>query len=204
MINPNANSQVASIVFPTAGVYTVNLTVDNGTISTTSKTITVYAYPNLVITGFQPVMCEGDVVNLTASGGSYYSWLPGGTLSNTVSFVASGTTDYTCYATGPGNCKTNSAVSVESMDCTGIKENNVAGVLTVYPNPANSVLFLDVKGNAGRVVQVTDLTGRMMINQTLSSGSAIHTVEVSDLPPGVYFLNVEVNGKSQTVRFIRE
>jgi hypothetical protein len=84
---------------------------------------------------------------------------------------------------------------------TGIAEQN-AGTLVVHPNPATDVLHVVLNGQPAALVQwsICNVLGENVAGATRDVGG---TIDVSALPPGVYFLNVQINGRNYVQRFVR-
>ncbi|HQW40980.1 MAG TPA: M43 family zinc metalloprotease [Flavobacteriales bacterium] len=89
-----------------------------------------------------------------------------------------------------------------------VTSGNGAGLI-VMPNPAkdNAQVVLNVKA-AGRVqVDLLDVLGRTvkgLHNAPLPQGVRRMDLQVSELPAGLYFIRMEQEGQSQTVRFVVE
>jgi hypothetical protein len=72
--------------------------------------------------------------------------------------------------------------------------------LTLYPNPVANILY--VKGPddlSGADITVTDMMGRMKVRNRLSGNS----INVSELPSGVYWITIVKNGKKTTLSFVK-
>lgn len=67
-----------------------------------------------------------------------------------------------------------------------VEENTVE--FSVYPNPADALINIDVEGTHRLVV--TDLSGKVMSNQMINGFT---TLDFSDYTAGVYFFNIEGN-----------
>ena len=79
--------------------------------------------------------------------------------------------------------------------------------LTVYPNPADDVLFVELRGNAGIAnVGLYDLQGRAVGTRFIASATgASATVNMRDIPAGVYVLRVtDTNGKEYHQKIVRK
>lgn len=88
-----------------------SVSVSNGQCSgTASATVTVNNVPAPVITG-NTVICAGDMVTLTASGGTGYSWSTGATTS-VITATPTSSTSYTVTATNANGCVSSATVSV--------------------------------------------------------------------------------------------
>ncbi|MBX7051022.1 MAG: T9SS type A sorting domain-containing protein [Flavobacteriales bacterium] len=73
-------------------------------------------------------------------------------------------------------------------------------LMTVYPNPAGRILYLNIDANQGQSsVNIYDLTGRVICNQSIMTIAGTKSIDVSSLAPGIYF--AEVN--HQRIRFIK-
>jgi hypothetical protein len=60
--------------------------------------------------------------------------------------------------------------------------------LNVYPNPAVNEVCFSVKSSEAKMIQIYDLTGRMVASQTISSD--ITRVNLSTFAPGLYTFNL--------------
>jgi hypothetical protein len=89
-------------------------------------------------------------------------------------------------------------------DLHGIEEDGLSTdskALTVYPNPTNGVLFVETHGRASLSDQVYRITNLM--GQTLKIGSITAEtmqIDVSNLPEGMYFINVGETTRKFVVR----
>lgn len=106
-------------------------------------------------------------------------------------------TDYGFNVSVPGvYCDTmQTAEGCDSIIClflaqsVGIDEVGDVQVVSIYPNPTRTALFLSVpEGNDDRLVNIIDNTGKTVISQTLNSGE--NRIDVSVLSVGVYYLKV--------------
>ncbi len=127
------------------GTYTVTLTItDNfsGCTASTAQTITVLANSGpLTITPATVTICPGQSTNLTASGGSSYTWT-----SNPVGFNGIGATvsvsplvTTTYNVTSPGCSGALNASAVVTVSGAAIATSIITGVTPVCPNQAGVV-----------------------------------------------------------------
>ena len=80
-------------------------------------------------------------------------------------------------------------------------------IITVYPNPTNGNLNLEIQTKADQTVayELIDLVGRAIrTNQTISNGNYSTTLDLSDLESGVYLLKVNINGESTIRKIVLE
>ncbi len=96
---------VASVVWNTAGTYTVTHTATNvnGT-GTTTQVITVLATPTVTTTASSSTICAGSSTTLTGSGASTYAWMPGSLTGTSVVVTPATTTTYTVTGTAANGC----------------------------------------------------------------------------------------------------
>ena len=78
---------------------------------------------------------------------------------------------------------------------------------TIYPNPTRSGFVAVVENNklnANTVVTITDVTGRIMAVKTivLQQGRQIIKMNTESLNSGVYFVNINIDGKVNTQKLI--
>ncbi len=82
-------------------------------------------------------------------------------------------------------------VSTYTPSSSGIAEEEELN-LSVFPNPANDLLVLQVNGlnKHDVLVELIDLTGKKVASQTILQGSTITYFDVSTIYSGLYFLKV--------------
>ena len=86
---------------------------------------------------------------------------------------------------------------VYSEDCyLGIEDINLISI-TIYPNPTQNTLFIEAQQPIERV-RIYNLQGQLIAEVYNSK------VDVSALSAGLYFVQVSVNGKSETKKFLKE
>ena len=81
---------------------------------------------------------------------------------------------------------------------TGIEENETDEVL-IYPNPASHQIILPVLP-AAKIIKLYDAVGRMVKQQKYSDAP---TMNVENIPTGIYFLNFEKNGIAVTRKIVK-
>jgi len=71
--------------------------------------------------------------------------------------------------------------------------------MRIYPNPSNgSYVTIQTPVNGVKYVEVFDITGKRLINTTLSAD----TLNVSSMSSGMYLVKVTVEGQSKTSKLI--
>ncbi len=191
------NGNTASItVNPAASTtYTVIGTDNNDCKDTTTVTVTVNPLPAIKTTG--GTMCQGDSVQLSATGADTYLWQNAGGLSSTTianpyaspatttTYTVTGTTTAGCKATATATVNiVNNITAVVSPDtaiCNGSSAILTGGGGTSYlwtpntsinnPNSANPIV------NPGATTQYT-----LVVNSGTCSDTAYVTVTVNPIP----------------------
>ena len=81
--------------------------------------------------------------------------------------------------------------------------DNTALPVIIYPNPTNNLLMLDITGEAISEVTIISVAGIEVAS--FSEIKTNNTVDVSNLPAGVYFIQVVAKtGQRQIVRFVKK
>ena len=89
----------------------------------------------------------------------------------------------------------------EAMSTQHINEDNETASISVYPNPANNVLFVETVHAPSLPDQTYRITNIM--GQTLLQGSInaeIQQINIASLPAGLYFLSVG----NTTQKFVKQ
>jgi Secretion system C-terminal sorting domain len=157
---------------------------------TISTAITKQA--SVSITASSVVNPSNDAVNYHA--GSFVQLDPGFNtdITSSGSFTAS---IVTCVSAAPRTSGGN------AMPPT--KEVAPVSGLSVYPNPANNILFIQLPQHAKVLsVEILDAQGRLM--PVVPTQGATPTVNISKLAAGNYFLKVNVKGNSYSTMFIKQ
>jgi len=76
---------------------------------------------------------------------------------------------------------------------------------SVFPNPASNELHIVFTENTAQqmILQVTDISGRAVLQHPLAKGATQTVVSVGALPEGVYFLHSSMPG-TKAVSFIKQ
>jgi hypothetical protein len=79
---------------------------------------------------------------------------------------------------------------------TGIAELNGSAIVSLYPNPANETVTIQVDAAdlSTASLQVTDLLGKSLINKPLTNEST--KLDVSDLPNGYYLIQCKYGNET--------
>ena len=84
-----------------------------------------------------------------------------------------------------------SSVGAKMVDAAsiGLDENGtIEG--SAYPNPANDVVTIAIETTEDATIVVTDLSGKIVMNDVLSFANGTATVNIADFESGMYMFNV--------------
>jgi hypothetical protein len=82
---------------------------------------------------------------------------------------------------------------------TGVKNAAAIGQVSMFPNPASESVVIELEANKTYTVTVFDITGKSHMSST-AKGS--HTLDISGLKNGIYFVSIQHNGAQKTVKLI--
>lgn len=159
-------------------------------------------YPIVVVTN-----SIGDTIANINNLFYFFGHMPGDTLVHTIPTTAdsipAGFTG-TVYYDDPMDSLAPCAYSFP-MTCTvGINEiaSNVS--FNIYPNPASTIINLDLSelNNTGTTVKMYDVTGKIV--KTISTNEKTLTIDRADLRSGIYFVQVMVADKVLTKKIVLE
>ncbi|GER60393.1 hypothetical protein ULMA_25010 [Patiriisocius marinus] len=77
--------------------------------------------------------------------------------------------------------------------------NNAFNSFEFYPNPASNNVNLSAN-NIIDQVSIIDLSGKQLLNQSISQTTG--TINIENIPSGVYFMNVSIEGSIKTHKLI--
>lgn len=162
-------------------------------------TLVLTPTPEVTLDGGDVTIRKGETVRLTASGAERYVWSSGET-GSIIDVYPTETTTYTVTGYN-GNCLSTASTTIIVEGTIGIDvaEATVSGIV-LYPNPATDVLNVECPSG---IVEVTDVTGRVVMKQEVAAGHI--GIDVSSFSKGTYFiLSTDKNGNRQTAKFIKK
>jgi hypothetical protein len=179
-----------------AGSFDITLTVRDAAGATGSTTVSVTIEYLAVV-----ISANGNVLSAPA-GGDTYQWNhngdPVGTAQN---YTANSVGTYTVTVTYGNGCSATSA-GFEVDNLTALQLEDISGSVATYPNPMQQLLRIESKTpiNGTVVLQLIDLQGRVVI----SKDHFENELDVSDLPKGVYLLQLIHDGKRAVKRVVKQ
>ena len=147
-----------------------------------------------ITAGGPTTFCTGDSVNLQADTGinHTYQWNLGGTAisgATSSSYEAKTAGSYTVLIDSAASSATSNTIVVVDTNCVSGINNIAAANLSVYPNPATTLLNINSNENlAGFNLQMFDIVGRLVISQVLEGSN--NAISVARLSNGTYIYRV--------------
>jgi len=195
-----STSQNPTITYNTPGVYNVTLVASNTNgSSTNTKTnyVTVNAKPT-ASAGSNVTICKLNYTQLTATGGTSYTWTPATGLSSTVvsnpNAAPTATTTYTVTVSNTAGCTATAAVTVTVNPCVGIEEAVTEGSFYIYPNPNEGKFTLNfgVQIRDNYKIEIRNTLGQLVFSESLNSYSGNYSkpVDISMHGKGMYIISI--------------
>lgn len=186
--NTGATTNNINVSPSTNTSYTVTGTAANSCSNIAIATVSVNALPSLTVSGTSTI-CNGSSTQLTASGASTYTWLPGPVSNSTISVSPGITTIYTVNATAANTCSNSiqHTVTVNSLPSVSVGNATVCnGSSVVLSASGTSTSYSWTTGSTTSSVSVnpTSNTNYTVIGTGANScsNSAIAQVTVISLP----------------------
>jgi hypothetical protein len=85
---------------------------------------------------------------------------------------------------------------------TGIQSaiNNPQSAISIYPNPANDYVIINYRFKAGDEIRLTDMLGKILFTETITTLTSDFRLLTSNLSPGIYFLKAG----NRVSKFVKE
>jgi hypothetical protein len=192
----------------TSTIYTVTGSYGSHCTSTSTITITVNKLPTITISMNPADTCKKPMSPLTASGANTYIWtstaLTGTvpTTGATIIATPTATSTYSVTGTDTNGCQgKTSIVQIVSSKCTtGIDQlSNNNNQFVLYPNPSNGIFTIETTTIERQLVQILDLTGKMVYNEYINGNTNLDT---GSIPGGFYTIRISGNGGIATKKLI--
>lgn len=207
---PNGGSslgQGASFVTPTLSVGTHTFYSEANTctisLSRTPITITVNPSPTITTLSSNTTICAGESATITASGASAssYSWSTN-TLSQSIVISPTITTTYTVQGSLLA-CTSNATVTQVVDACSGLMEkNSYLNTTKIFPNPAKDFTVIESEV-APLKIKIINALGRE-VKRIESFRQEDSRINLAELTPGIYFLEVYSSSSYKTIKLIKE
>ncbi|MDC1222360.1 T9SS type A sorting domain-containing protein, partial [Salibacteraceae bacterium] len=209
-----SSTSAASNDFSTSGSYSVTATDVHGCVSTSDFDLLVLGAPDadIAYTG-----SAGTAFLFSSAGSSNtspnttYLWtfnaLDTSSAANpTYVFPWNGNpTTYPVSLVIDNGCGQDPAEISITVDPLSVNDINTVD-FAVYPNPTSDILniALGSEVNDAGLVEIMDITGRILNAERVASGQSIATIDLSELASGSYLIKVSVDGKSSVTSVVKQ
>ncbi len=129
-----------------------------------------------------PIVWGNSPIQFTAAySGIYYSSI----------FLDSlcGTSDFSC----------NASLWTNGQGTAQLQSLNPS-TLSIAPNPTKDHVTISFEGNEASIF-ISDLRGKIVLSCQVKSGE---TIDLSSFDAGIYYFNMQIDGRNETVRIIHE
>lgn len=192
---------------------TYNLLVSDGFNQLSGSTsVTVYPLPVIRLGPSDSTICIYDTVRLDAGNqGATYRWSTGSTnryLTTSTTGIGFDVQTYSVVVTNQNGCSNTATINLTfSFDnCVGVEDHSRKLEFSVYPNPAHGTFhILVVNTEADINMDLMNMIGTKFLSVCFHKphGSLIeHEVDISTLPPGIYFLRIRSEKLSDCIKLI--
>ena len=154
-------------------VYTISGTDGNGCINTTTANVIANPKPIVSASVDKPIICPGDVVNLTVTGANNYTWTPSATLTNANTANPTGTPSTTINYTVIG---TNTVTGCSNSATVLVTISTVTASISADPTIGEAPLTVDFTNNSTGATTYTWNYGNGSSNQVTTTAAGTQTI----------------------------
>jgi uncharacterized repeat protein (TIGR01451 family) len=100
---------------------------------------------------------------------------------------------------------TSKTYNVNFTVTTSINEQNLDGIIELYPNPTNGIINISIdndKYSEGRLEVFNSISNLVYIEEIQSSDKSIYKIDLSNLPKGIYFVKISNNEETNVKKVI--
>jgi hypothetical protein len=170
------------------------------------QSVTVNALPSVSISAAQSTICiNSSTVALTVSpvGGVITGSNVSGNVFTPGAVAGTFVQNYSYTNTATG-CSNTAASSIVVSLCTGLQSiaNNQQSAISVYPNPTNGNITVELVNGFTKEINVMDISGRIILTSTSSLDKL--NVDISTLSNGIYYIKVISNNKFEVIKIVKQ
>jgi hypothetical protein len=82
-------------------------------------------------------------------------------------------------------------------------DNNIGNqIASIYPNPVDDVLNIDIKTDGEKNISIINVLGQTLISEATNEQQL--TIDLSGLDKGLYFINISSNQGTEIVKFVKK
>ena len=186
------------------GTYTVQVSDYLGCPDYASVTIGYHFSSPVVDLGPDTIICNGSAITLDAGQGYQYLWSDNST-GQTLTVTSAGT--YSVLVTDGNSCEAFDAITVDTITCGPHQMvHHPAHTTGIYPNPSTGIIDISFDNETAGAVQINivDAFGKTLLvaNENIKSHD-VRSLDLRELPSGIYFVRISFGDETQSVRLIK-
>jgi hypothetical protein len=207
--NTGSNSPFITVNPTITSTYIVSGTGTGGCIGQVFKTIVVNPLPVISVLSTDTLLCPEQTAVLMANGGVTYSWMPGGQNTNPLIVIPGTSTTFTCSGIDNNGCENSTAFTVSVSLCESINARSwqAQNMFSLYPNPTKGKLVIQSvsKPQSDVKLELMDVTGRVILTQSLLFNESSCEINISQIAAGTYFVSFYKEGqRTEPIKLIKE
>ncbi|MCE9540279.1 MAG: T9SS type A sorting domain-containing protein, partial [Bacteroidetes bacterium] len=190
----------------TSGIYYIKKSVTGGCLDIEPVNVTIRQLPVVTYTQTPLIVCDNDAP-LTLAGGSPAggTYSGAGVTANVFDPAVAGSGTFTLVYTYSDiyTCINTSSQNILVDLCTGIEAEagNKEAVVSVFPNPFNASITLTGIENSADIVMYNVLGAQVGFWKTINT---VATLQMENIPTGVYFLHIKSGSGILIKKIIKE
>lgn len=200
-----SNSSSIAVTPSISTNYSVTGSNVSGCSATASVQINVNQLPTISAVSSVTAICLGESAVLNSAGGLNYQWFNQTqtlTTGNQITVSPSVSTTYSVVGTDINGCSNSDIINLTVNTCLGI--NNIPfanNYMIIYPNPNNGNFTIESTNENIKQLSIVDLTGRIFLVTETENQKV--KIDISDIPDGIYFAKVKVDGKTNVLKIVK-
>lgn len=107
--------------------------------------------------------------------------------------------NYSVELTEKGCTDTSDCISITTI---GISENNIENNISIYPNPGNGVLLIDLGADQNAQISITDIFGRLLYSKSSILSQKINFT--INEPEGIFFIIIQTDNKKRVIKYVKD
>jgi hypothetical protein len=156
----------------------------------------------LTVTSTESVICRGQTTILNASGANYYCW-NNSIYSSSITVSPTVTTTYTLTGQDTIGCPTNFIFTQYVSECTGLKNQYSNEQVILFPIPFSNDLTIELSILTEQAsLEIYNSLGILMKKCFIKTGK--QTIDLKELPSGLYIAYINNKELKQTFKVIKE
>ncbi|MBC8342438.1 MAG: T9SS type A sorting domain-containing protein, partial [Bacteroidetes bacterium] len=102
------------------------------------------------------------------------------------------------------SCTNADTITITLVDCTGMPENLTNFGINIYPNPSSGKINFDIPAALDKLeITIYNTIGQIVYaEQITSQAKSLKTIDLSEVPKGIYFVGLKSKEKQHFIKVI--